>query len=211
MCEQDGMLVGFDEQGRRTGIGADDKAGVYICLELLERMDNLAVALFAAEEVCCRGAYAADPAFFEKVGYVLEFDAPARGLVSYTAGGVRLFQNDGEFIQRALPVLDRHGATNWQRHPFTDVMALRERFRFSCMNLSAGYYHWHASDEYLKLADTAAAVEMGHDLLEVLGERRYDYDRSQPEAPEPPVAVTGLSLPGVDGVTTGTHRPSPPM
>ena len=211
IIEQDGMLVGFDDQGRRVGIGADDKSGVYICLELLEQFQNIAVAFFAGEELCCRGAYAADPAFFEKVGYVVAFDGPARGLVSYTAGGVRLFQNDGDFIRRALPVLNRHGAVNWQRHPFTDVMALRERFTFSCMNLSCGYYNWHASDEFLKLEDTAAAVEMGHDLLEALGERRYDYDRSQPEAPEPPVEVTGLTLPSVDNDKAGTQRPSPPM
>lgn len=76
-----------------------------ICLELLERFDNIAVALFAAEEVGCVGSRNADPEFFERVGYVVEFDCPGRGLVSYTSGGVRLFQNDGDFIKTALPVM----------------------------------------------------------------------------------------------------------
>lgn len=195
IVEQQGMLLGYDRQGQRTGIGADDKAGVFICLELLERFENLAVVLFAAEEIGCRGAYTAEARFFDRVGYVLEFDAPAHGLISYTASGVRLFQHDGEFIQRALPVLNHHAVTRWQRHPFTDVMALRERFSFSCLNLPAGYFNWHARDEYLKLVDTTAAIEMGHELIAVLGEHRYDYDANQPEAPEPPMSVTGLCLP----------------
>ena len=50
IIQQDGMLIGFNKYGQRSGMGADDKAGVFICLELLERMDNVAVALFAAEE-----------------------------------------------------------------------------------------------------------------------------------------------------------------
>ena len=92
IVQHGGLLVGFDESGQRTGIGGDDKAGVLICLELLERFDNIAVALFAAEEVGCIGSRNADPEFFERVGYVIEFDCPGRGLVSYTSGGVRLFQ-----------------------------------------------------------------------------------------------------------------------
>ena len=85
------------------------KAGVFICLELLERFDNIAVALFAAEEAGCVGSRNADPKFFERVGCVIEFDCPGRGLVSYTSGGVRLFENGGDFIteshHRELSVL----------------------------------------------------------------------------------------------------------
>ena len=194
IVERDGMLIGFDQRGQRTGIGADDKAGVYVCLELLERMDNLAVALFAAEEVCCQGGYAADAAFFEQVGYVLEFDCPARGLLSYTSGGVRLFQNDGDFIRQALPVLNRHGLTNWQDHPFTDVMALRHRFGISCLNLSCGYHNWHASDEYVVLDEVEAALASGEDLLRALGCHHYAFDAAGGDAALPLLEVTGLQL-----------------
>jgi len=68
VVHQDGTLSGVDEEGQPTGIGADDKAGVFICLELLERFDNLAVALFAGEEIGCVGAYHAPGAWFGEVG-----------------------------------------------------------------------------------------------------------------------------------------------
>jgi tripeptide aminopeptidase len=194
IVQHGGLLVGFDEAGRRTGIGGDDKAGVYICLELLERFDSIAVALFAAEEVGCVGSRNADPEFFERVGYVVEFDCPGRGLVSYTSGGVRLFQNDGDFITAALPVMCRHGALNWQHHPFSDVKAIGGRFGLCCLNVSAGYYNWHRHDEFVKLADVEHALAFGTDLIRALGNRRYDLDSSQPDLADPAVQVTGLDL-----------------
>ncbi len=141
IVQQDALLFGVDEHARRTGIGADDKAGVFVCLELLERFENIAVALFAAEEIGCVGATHAPAAWFNDVGYVIEFDAPGSGLVSYTSGSTRLFANDGEFIRTAAPVLHAHGLTCWRHHPFTDVMVLRRRFSFSCLNLSCGYHN----------------------------------------------------------------------
>ena len=194
VVQHGGLLVGFDEAGRRIGIGGDDKAGVYICLELLERFDNIAVALFAAEEVGCVGARNANPDFFERVGYVIEFDCPGRGLVSYTSGGVRLFQNDSDFITTALPVMCRHGVLNWQHHPFSDVKAITRRFGLSCLNVSAGYYNWHRQDEFVKLADVEHALAFSTELIRALGNRRYDFDSSVPDLAEPAVPVTGLNL-----------------
>ena len=194
IVQQDGIIFSVDDQGRRVGPGADDKAGAFLCLELLERVENISVAFFAAEEVGCIGARNARADFFERVGWVMEFDCPARGLFSYTCGGVRLFKNDGEFIKRALPVLQRHGATRWQHHPYSDVKALRQRFDIEAMNLSVGYHAWHRDDEYVNLAETAAAVNLGEELIRALGERRYSFRIGEPESPSPPMEVTAMTV-----------------
>jgi di/tripeptidase len=194
IVQHDGILFGIDELEQRTGIGADDKAGVFICLELLERFDQIAVALFAAEEIGCVGARHAPAAWFADVGYVIEFDCPSQGLVSCTSGGTRLFANDGQFIQTTKPVLDAHGSTRWQHHPFTDVMVLRERFGFSCLNLSCGYHNWHASDEYVVLHEVEAALAAGTDLVRALGCRRYPFGADDGNAALPLLEVTGLQL-----------------
>ena len=194
VVQQDGILFGLDEHDRPTGIGADDKAGIFVCLELLERFDNIAVALFAAEEIGCVGAHHAPAAWFNDVGYVIEFDCPGIGLVSYTSGGIRLFANDGEFIQAAKPVLDAHGLTRWQHHPFTDVMALRERFGVSCLNLSCGYHNWHRPDEYVVLHEVEAAVAAGADLVRALGCRRYPFGADEDDAALALLEVTGLQF-----------------
>jgi acetylornithine deacetylase/succinyl-diaminopimelate desuccinylase-like protein len=195
IVEQDGLLVGFDRKGQRSGIGGDDKAGVFICLELLERFDNLAVVLFAGEEVGCVGARQAQAEFFQPLGYVVEFDAPGFGIVSHSCGGQRLFANRGEFILTALPVLERHGATHFQRHPYTDVMAVRERFPLSCLNLSAGYYRLHMPDEYVALDELEAMLAIGEELIQVLGCHPYPFPVGAQDADLPLVKVTGLQVP----------------
>jgi tripeptide aminopeptidase len=195
LVEQDGLLVGFNAEGNRCGIGADDKCGIFVCLELLERFDNLAVALFAQEETAYVGARNADAAFFRDVGYAIEFDAPATALLSCSAGGQQLFQNDGEFIRVAMPVLRRSGFVHFQRHPFTDVTGLRQRFTFSCLNVSCGYHHWHTDHEHVNISEVEIALAMGTELITALGNRRYDFDASKPDTAPPPVEVTGLALP----------------
>jgi putative aminopeptidase FrvX len=194
IVQHDGILFGIDELEQRTGLGADDKAGVFICLELLERFDQIAVALFAAEEIGCVGARHAPAAWFADVGYVIEFDCPGQGLVSCTSGGTRLFANDGEFMATAAPVLQAHGLTRWQHHPFTDVMVLRERFGFSCLNLSCGYHNWHQHDEYVVLHEVEAAVAAGADLVRALGCRHYPFEADRGDAALPLLEVTGLRL-----------------
>ena len=99
--QMDDIFVGFTRKGKRAGIGADCKTGIMVCLEALERLDNVALCLFAYEEYGGKGANSADAEFFKHIGYVIEHDCPARHLFSYRNSGVRLFQNDGEFIQRA--------------------------------------------------------------------------------------------------------------
>ena len=194
IVQQDGFLFGMDGQGERTGIGADDKAGVFVCLELLEKFENIAVILFAGEEIGCVGAEHAPKAWFEDVGYVIEFDCPGQRLVSYTSNGVRLFSNDGEFIKTAGPVMQAHGLTRWQRHPFSDVMALRQRFGFSCLNLSCGYYNWHRRDEYVVVDEVEAAVHAGEALITALGCRAYPFKAGANDRTTPLYEVTGLKI-----------------
>ena len=191
---QDGVLRGFDEHGQRTGMGADDKAGVFVCLELLERFDDIAVVLFAAEEIGCVGAKHAPAGWFKDVGYVIEFDAPGSGLVSYSSSGERLFANAGEFIKIAAPVLKAHGLIHWQWHPYTDVMALRQRFEFSCLNLSCGYYNYHQPDEYVVVEEVEAAVSAGEALIAALGCRSYPFTAVRDDLAAPLFEITGLQM-----------------
>lgn len=173
IVEKGTRLVGYDSKGKSCGIGADDKTGIYVCLSLLHKFDNLRAVFFAMEEINALGAKQADPEFFSGVGCVVEYDCPSRNMLSYTSGGERLFANNGEFIRKANPVLEKHGTTLWQEHPYTDVMALRRRFPISCLNLSSGYYNWHRSTEFVSLPDVAVAVDLGSELIETLGPVHY--------------------------------------
>lgn len=185
-------FVGYDrETGERHGIGADCKTGVFVCLELLRLCPMpLKVAFFAMEECSSKGARNSDPAFFKDVGYLIAFDCPSRNMLSYTAAGVRLFDNDGPFMEAVLPVFQHYGVS-WQHHPCTDVTFIRPKYMINCLNLASGYYNWHHTSEVAYLPDVCNAIEMGLHLLPALGMRHYPYMDSL--AP-PPVAVTLLAV-----------------
>jgi di/tripeptidase len=166
--ENGDYVTASDRKGRSAGFGADNKTGVYACLELLERLDNACALFFAQEEVGSRGAYNAPAPWFEDIAYVLEMDCPSRYMVSYTCGSVRLFENKGAFIKTAWPVLQHHGFTHWQRHPYTDVRAIRKRFPISCLNFSSGYHHWHSDEEVIMLSELEASIDLATALVNEL-------------------------------------------
>jgi di/tripeptidase len=189
-------IIGYADKNRQVGIGGDDKAGVFVCLNLLERFSDISVIFFATEECGCVGARNVDPEFIAGVGYLIEYDCPSRNMLSYSVGGTRLFQNRGDFIQTAFPVLMRHGTQLWQRHPYTDVMAIRRLFPISCLNLSCGYYNWHADNEFVSLPDVDLAIAQGEELIATLGSKAYPcpidlaFDTDAPLTP-----ITSLHVP----------------
>jgi len=178
-----------------VGIGADDKAGIFVCLNLLQRFEHIRAVFFATEECGCVGARKADARFFDGVAYVMEFDCPSRNMMSYTSSGVRLFANDGDFIKTATPVLQKHGTTLWQHHPYTDIMAIRNRFPISCLNLSCGYYNWHAPNEFVSLRDVPLAIEQGAALVSTLDHVRYECPVDLRDKAKPLIETTALHVP----------------
>ena len=64
------------ETDKQTGIGGDDKCGVYVCLELFKNFDKLKGAFFVEEEIGMLGSKESDDKLFENVGYAIQFDAP---------------------------------------------------------------------------------------------------------------------------------------
>lgn len=195
VVEEGDRLIAFDEENHQVGFGADDKAGVYVCLELLRRAKDIRVIFFATEEQGCRGARAADASFFNDLGYLIEYDCPSRNMLSYTCSGVRLFANGGDFIKAAFPILQKFGTTLWQGHPYTDVMVVRERFPISCLNLSCGYYNWHAPNEFVYLPDVALAIEQGTALLKALGRASYDCPIDLSHDTDPLMKIGPLHVP----------------
>jgi tripeptide aminopeptidase len=187
-------LVGFhrngDDKEHQVGIGGDCKTGIFVCLELLRLVPVLKVAFMAGEEIGCVGARRSNAAWFKTVGYCIEFDCPSKNLMSYTSSGVRLFDNNGDFIKTALPTLQKYGV-KWQHHPYTDVSVLRPMHGMSCLNLASGYYRWHADTEYVFVPDVKNAIVMAQELISALGERYYPFMN---EEAEPLVPVSRLEV-----------------
>lgn len=165
-------LKAFNDKGQPTGIGGDDKCGVFACLTLLKELPYLKAAFFVSEETGCYGSKKADPKFFENVGYGIQFDAPENWMITEKCFGQVLFDRDTDFFKKIDKVLTE-GMVNedmqYMVHPFTDVYALREKFNFSCINFSIGYYDYHTRDEYVVIEDVFSGIKMGKKMIEDLG------------------------------------------
>ncbi len=169
------ILTGIDSKTLRpSGIGGDDKCGVFLCLEMLDKLDNVKVALFVSEEIGCVGSRQADPEFFKNVGYAIQYDSPKGDSMSMSLMGKDLFGKSTDFGEKVSPLILEHGITDWARHPYTDIWPLMEQFGFSCLNLAAGYHRYHTANEYVVVEEVQNAFELGLKLHEILGENFYD-------------------------------------
>ena len=165
-------LKAYNDYGLPTGIGGDDKCGVFACLKLLQELPYLKAAFFVSEETGCNGSRNADTSFFFDVGYAIQFDAPENWMITEKCFGQILFDRDTEFFRACDEVLKK-GMVNedmeYMVHPYTDVYALRSLFDFSCINFSIGYYDYHTENEYVVVEDVFNGIKMGKEMIEKLG------------------------------------------
>ena len=168
-------LKAYNDFGKPTGIGGDNKCGVFACLELLKELPVLKAAFFVSEETGCHGSRKADENFFSNVGYAIQFDAPFNWMVTEFSMGVRLFDKDGPFFKKCNSVLSEsfEGRQKYGSHPYTDVYALKNKFDFSCINISIGYYDYHTPEEYVVIEDVFSGIDTGKKMIEELGHKKY--------------------------------------
>lgn len=169
-------LKAYTPTGKPTGIGGDDKCGVFACLTLLDELPFLKAAFFVSEETGCHGSKNADPEFFSNVGYAIQFDAPENWMITEKCFGQILFDRDSDFFQKCDKVLSEgmiKEDMEYMVHPYTDVYRLRSKFDFSCINFSIGYYDYHTANEYVVVEDVFNGIEHGRKMISELGYKLY--------------------------------------
>lgn len=157
----------------QTGIGGDDKVGIFIALELLAIHDNVKLVFFRDEEVGCLGSSVPDIDFFSDCSFVLQADRRGNSDFIVEASGVPLssdsFQND------VLSAVCRYGY-KFNNGAMTDVMALKKAgIDISMANISCGYYNPHQRNEYISLRDVNNCLRLMDDICRELGGTRYEH------------------------------------
>jgi di/tripeptidase len=164
------------ETDKQTGIGGDDKCGVYVCLELFNNFDKLKGAFFVEEEIGMLGSKESDDRFFENVGYAIQFDAPSSNWITEVCSGVKLFDED--FKTEIKGVLNESGYNNFSIDPFTDVNQLAKKYDFNCLNLGCGYYRQHSDSEYVIISEVEDSLRAGVELINKLGVTKYVHKKT---------------------------------
>lgn len=170
-------LKAYNDSGKPTGIGGDDKCGVFACLSILKQLPNVKAAFFVSEETGCHGSNAVDMPFFDNVGYAIQFDAPENWMISEYCWGTQLFERNSEFFEKCDRVLTESMPDNreYMKHPYTDIHIIKQKFSFSCINFSIGYYNYHTPNEYVIVDDVYSGMNIGIKMIQELGHTKHPF------------------------------------
>jgi putative aminopeptidase FrvX len=167
-------ITGFNTISRtQTGVGGDDKVGIFIALQCLLEFDNIKIAFFRDEEVGCQGSYNAEMQFFDDVNFVLQCDRRGNGDFITSASGVSL---SSKAFQKAIKNTIRSYGYNFASGMMTDVMALKEEgLPVSCANISCGYYNPHSENEYVNISDVMNCLDMVVEIIDSIGHEKFEH------------------------------------
>lgn len=155
-----------------TGVGGDDKVGIYIALAAIRDYTSMKACFFRDEEIGCVGSGEADLSFFSDCMYILQCDRRGNADFVNTIGGLdissKAFQDD------VLPIITKYGYS-FHTGGITDVGKLTQRkVGVSSANMSCGYHNPHSSDEIISVDDVHNTMWMVYDIFNNLT-NRYDH------------------------------------
>ena len=192
-------LHACDDAEQATGIGGDDKCGVFACLYFLKTLPAVKVAFFSREEIGCRGSRDVNHDFFGDCRYIIQLDR---------RGGHDFITNlgSGKTISHAfsseLGGLKKEYGFKHANGSVTDATRLWDNgIGISCLNLSSGYHSPHCHNEYVDVEELFNAVNFTEAIIGHLKDVRY---LSKPKpykwTPTKPIA-------GYGGLTATSNTP----
>ena len=152
---------------RQTGIGGDDKCGIYCAIRCLEELPACKAVFFSDEETGCHGSGDCDLSFFADCRFIVSADRRGNDdFVTDISGPL----SSKQFLADVKPILKRYGFKH-SAGAMADVMELRNRdVGVSVANISAGYYNPHQDAEFVNLSD----LENSLSLMLAMGKEMED-------------------------------------
>ena len=168
---RENIMIGIGANGKQVNLGADDKNGIWIALELLRTEPILKVVLFPGEEIGCVGSNACNMSFFDDAKFVIQCDRRNGHDFIHTAGCVTLC--DSSFPSPQLK--QKYGYVN-TTGLMTDVQTLKKRgLNVACCNLSCGYYNPHLDTEYTDIGELINCLQFVREIVQTVEHTPHEY------------------------------------
>jgi tripeptide aminopeptidase len=178
-----GIIYGYNPVKRNfTGIGGDDKVGIYIALVAVRDFDSIKAAFFRDEEIGCVGSGLADLTFFSDCMYALQCDRRGNRDFINNISGTDI--SSADFQQDISDIISRHNYA-FTKGMTTDVGKLTSLgVGISCANMSCGYYNPHQPEEIIVVDDVNNCKDMVYEII-------YSIDKKYPHTPPPNPVYSG--------------------
>lgn len=170
LIERDGMIT-----SSKGVLGADDRAGIAIILEVLRNVNNLKdfngtikVAFSCAEEIGCVGASKIDLSWYQDVNLAIVVDRRGNRDIVVGNSYMAFCSNEvGKFMEKVSALLEM----DWKcvEGGTSDARVFAEN-GVNAVNLSAGYRNEHTSKEYVVLKDMENTVKIILQALAIINQ-----------------------------------------
>lgn len=141
-----------------TGIGGDDKVGIYIALAAVQEFGSIKACFFRDEEIGCVGSGLANISFFSDCMYILQCDRRGNADFVTSISGTEISSSD--FQNAVSGIIAQHGY-KFAKGMTTDVGKLTQLdVGISCANMSCGYYNPHQPEEIIDVDDVNNTKDM---------------------------------------------------
>ena len=161
------VFLGLDRKAmKQTGIGADDKNGIWVALNLLTTQKVLKCAFFVGEEVGCIGSEKANMDFFANTRFVLQCDR--RNAADFITNASNVELSDKDFYDRCHASKFGYKTTNGLQ---TDVVTLKKKgLKVCAANLSCGYYNPHQESEMTRFDELQNCLALCEHIITTVTE-----------------------------------------
>lgn len=167
IVEDKGVWYAYNKDtGLQAGIGGDDKNGIYICLHLLEILDELKVVFFKDEEVGGIGSGQCNLQYFEDVRFIIQNDRRGNNEFIFESGGIELC--GASFKEACYPIISKYNYIFSDKGTFTDLNNLKRRVDISMVNMACGYYNAHTHTEYTVNKDLEVCLNINYEICSTL-------------------------------------------
>jgi tripeptide aminopeptidase len=146
---KDNYIFSVDNNKKQVGCGADDKAGILICLHLLKHVENIKIVFCSCEESGGIGSKNIDKNFFSDCSFLCSVDR--WGNSDFITEYSRKKTVSEDFIKDTKKLLN-HYQYKETSGMFTDSFNIQNNgVELSCINISCGYYKHHSEKEFFDI------------------------------------------------------------
>jgi hypothetical protein len=175
-------IFGFDlDKAEQSGIGADDKVGVYFAVHMFDLFDNIKLFFPKDEEVGLVGTYKANKDFFADCSMLVQLDRNSykNDLITYTNG---ITVCSDEFVDAASSTMTKYGYAK-NNGSCTDIGGLKKYDTVNCvaMNVSCGYINEHSDEEVISMPHFENAINFGYELLKMGVDKVWEHKSEVPD------------------------------
>ena len=173
--EEDGVLFAMDTRTMtQVGTAGDDKVGIFLCLSMLEWLDNVKLFFPVEEEMGTVGTSNCDLTFFDDSQYVIQTDRKGNEDMVVASSFTEMACDDfSELLERNG---EAFGYKLCYNGGLTDVVTLKDRgIGVSCVNIASGYYRPHTDTEVVVINDVITMLAVVSNVVVEAGDQVFEH------------------------------------